>query len=126
MTNGFRRIADATGSVVGSPWAFTATCAITALWLLVGPVFGFSDTWQLTMNTTASQLTFLIAFLLQNTQNRDTRALQLKLDELIRTTAGARKQLIQLEELDDDQLEELKHEFERVRERRSRSTGHDS
>ena len=65
------------------------------------------------MNTAASQVTFLIAFLLQNTQNRDTRALQLKLDELIRTTAGARPQLIQLEELDDDQLEALKHEFER-------------
>ena len=75
------------------------------------------------MNTAASQVTFLIAFLLQNTQNRDTRALQLKLDELIRTTAGARPQLIQLEELDDDQLEVLKQEFERVRERRSRSTG---
>ena len=121
MTNGFRRIADVTGSVVGSPWAFTATVALTALWLLLGPVFQFSDTWQLTMNTAASQVTFLIAFLLQNAQNRDTRALQLKLDELIRTTAGARPQLIQLEELDDDQLEALKQEFERVRERRSRT-----
>ena len=123
MTNGFRRIADVTGSVVGSPWAFMTTLALTALWLLLGPVFEFSDTWQLTMNTAASQVTFLIAFLLQNTQNRDTRALQLKLDELIRSTAGARPQLIQLEELDDDQLDALKHDFERVRERRSRSTG---
>ena len=84
MTNGFRRIADVTGNVVGSPWAFTANIALTVLWLLLGPVFQFSDTWQLTMNTAASQVTFLIAFLLQNTQNRDTRALQLKLDELIR------------------------------------------
>ena len=75
MTNGFRRIADVTGSVVGSPWAFTANVGLTALWLLLGPVFQFSDTWQLTMNTAASQVTFLIAFLLQNTQNRDTRAL---------------------------------------------------
>jgi low affinity Fe/Cu permease len=122
-TNGFRRIADATGSVVGSPWTFTATLGLTALWLLLGPAFQFSDTWQLTMNTAASQVTFLIAFLLQNTQNRDTRALQLKLDELIRSTTGARPQLIQLEGLDDDQLEALKHEFERVRERRSRTTG---
>ena len=73
------------------------------------------------MNTAASQVTFLIAFLLQNTQNRDTRALQLKLDELIRSTAGARSQLIQLEELDDDQLDALKHEFQRLDERRSRT-----
>jgi low affinity Fe/Cu permease len=120
MTNGFRRIADATGAVVGSPWAFTANIALTVLWLLLGPVFQYSDTWQLTMNTAASQVTFLIAFLLQNTQNRDTRTLQLKLDELIRSTAGARPQLIHLEGLDDDQLDALKREFERLHERRSR------
>jgi len=75
------------------------------------------------MNTAASQVTFLIAFLPQNTQNRDTRTLQLKLDELIRSTAGARSQLIQLEELDDDQLDALKHEFERLHARRSRTSG---
>ena len=120
--NGFRRFADAVGAAVGSPWAFTGTVALTVLWLLLGPVFQFSDTWQLTMNTAASQVTFLIAFLLQNAQNRDTRALQLKLDELLRSTAGARPQLIQLEELDDAQLEALKHEFERVRERRGRKS----
>jgi low affinity Fe/Cu permease len=106
MTNGFRRIADVTGSVVGSPWAFTANVALTALWLLLGPVFQFSDTWQLTMNTAASQVT-----------------LQLKLDELIRSTAGARPQLIQLEGLDDDQLETLKHEFERLSKLRARPPG---
>jgi low affinity Fe/Cu permease len=123
MTNGFRRFADVTASAVGSPWTFTANIVLTALWLALGPVFGFSDTWQLTMNTAASQVTFLVAFLLQNTQNRDTRALQLKLDELIRSTAGARPQLMHLEGLDDEQLEALKREFERLRERRSRSTG---
>jgi low affinity Fe/Cu permease len=122
MTNGFRRIADVTASAVGSPWTFSATLMLTALWLVLGPVFRFSDTWQLTMNTAASQVTFLIAFLLQNTQNRDTRALQLKLDELIRSTAGARPQLMNLEELDDDQLEALKREFERLSERRNRTT----
>jgi low affinity Fe/Cu permease len=122
MTNGFRRIADVTASVVGSPWTFTANLALTGLWLALGPVFRFSDTWQLTMNTAASQVTFLIAFLLQNTQNRDTRALQLKLDELIRSTAGARPQLMHLEELGDDQLEALQQEFERLRERRNRNT----
>jgi low affinity Fe/Cu permease len=120
MTNGFRRIADGTSSVVGSAWTFTATLALTAVWLMLGPVFGFSDTWQLTMNTAASQVTFLIAFLLQNTQNRDTRALQLKLDELIRSTAGARPQLMNLEALDEDQLEALKKEFERLSERKAR------
>lgn len=121
MTNGFRRIADGTASVIGSPWTFTATLVLTTLWLLLGPVFRFSDTWQLTMNTAASQVTFLIAFLLQNTQNRDTRALQLKLDELIRSTAGARPQLMNLEELDEDQLEVLRKEFERLSERRPRT-----
>jgi len=122
MTNGFRRIADRTAAVVGSPWTFTATLALTALWVMLGPVFRFSDTWQLTMNTAASQVTFLIAFLLQNTQNRDTRALQLKLDELIRSTAGARRQLMNLEELDEDQLEALKQEFERLSERKGRKS----
>jgi low affinity Fe/Cu permease len=93
--------------------------ALTALWLVLGPVFQFSDTWQLTMNTTASQVTFLIALLLQNTQNRDARALQLRLDELIRSTAGARPQLINLEELDEHELDKLSDEFERVRRFRS-------
>jgi low affinity Fe/Cu permease len=123
MTNGFRKIADVTAFVVGSPWTFTATLALTALWLALGPAFQFSDTWQLTMNTAASQVTFLVAFLLQNTQNRDTRALQLKLDELIRSTAGARPQLLNLEELADDQLEAQKREFERRGERRHRPPG---
>ena len=122
MTNGFKRIADGTASVVGSPWTFTGTLVLTALWLLLGPVFQFSDTWQLTMNTAASQVTFLIAFLLQNTQNRDTRALQLKLDELIRSTAGARPQMMNLEELDEHQLEALKKEFERLGERKARTS----
>jgi low affinity Fe/Cu permease len=121
MTNGFRRIADRTSSAIGSPSAFTATLALTTVWLVLGPVFHFSDTWQLTMNTAASQVTFLIAFLLQNTQNRDTRALQLKLDELIKNTAGARPQMMNLEELDEEQLEALKKEFERMGERRSRN-----
>ena len=116
----FRRIADATASAVGSPSVFIATVALTALWLTLGPVFRFSDTWQLSMNTIASQVTFLIALLLQNTQNRDTRALQLKLDELIRSTAGARNQLISLEGLDDDQLDALEREFHRIREQRGR------
>jgi low affinity Fe/Cu permease len=121
--NQFRRVADATAAIVGSPWAFTATVAVTAAWLLLGPVFRFSNGWQLTMNTVASQVTFLIAFLLQNTQNRDSRVLQLKLDELIRTTSGARPQLINLEELDDHELDKLKEEFDRIRRLRTQSHG---
>ena len=121
MTKGFRRVADRTAAIAGSPWVFVATLIATAVWLVLGPLYRFSDTWQLTMNTAASQLTFLIAFLLQNTQNRDTRALQLKLDELLRSTSGARPQLINLEELDEDQLKALTREFERLRERRSRT-----
>ena len=119
----FRRIADATVSAVGSPGAFTATVAMTAVWLTLGPVFQFSDTWQLTMNTVASQITFLVALLLQNTQNRDTRAVQLKLDELLRADVAARKQLINLEAFDDKQLDELEDEFKRIREQRGRIVG---
>jgi low affinity Fe/Cu permease len=121
MTKDFRRVADATAAIAGSPWVFFATVIATAVWLVLGPVYRFSDTWQLTMNTAASQLTFLIAFLLQNTQNRDTRALQLKLDELLRSTSGARPQLINLEVLDEEQLQALTREFERLRERRSQT-----
>jgi len=121
MINGFRRVADGAASIAGSPWVFAATLIATAIWLVLGPVFHFSDTWQLTMNTAASQLTFLVAFLLQNSQNRDTRALQLKLDELLRSTSGARPQLINLEELDEEQLKALTREFERLRQRRSRT-----
>jgi len=119
MINDFRRVADGTASIAGSPWVFVATVIATVIWLVLGPVFHFSDTWQLTMNTAASQLTFLVAFLLQNTQNRDSRALQLKLDELLRSTSGARPQLINLEELDEEQLQALTREFERLRKRRS-------
>ena len=119
MKNAFRLFADRTAEAAGSPWVFVAMVALTFVWLAAGPTFHYSDTWQLTMNTAASQVTFLIAFLLQNTQNRDTRALQLKLDELIRATGGARLNLMNLEHLSDDELERLKEEFERL----SRSRG---
>ena len=119
MHDTFRNIADRTAAIIGSPWTFVASVALTALWLVLGPVFGFSDTWQLTMNTLASQATFLVAFLLQNTQNRDTRALQLKLDELIRSTSGARDQLVRLEDMSDDDLDRLQDEFEALKRQRS-------
>lgn len=114
MKDRFRQIADVTASIIGSSRAFVASLTLTVLWLALGPVFDFSNTWQLTMNTFASQLTFLVAFLLQNTQNRDTTALQLKLDELIRATKGARREMLNLEELSEEELTRLKEEFERL------------
>ena len=122
MKEQFRHVADATASALGSPGVFTAAVVATAVWLALGPFFTFSDTWQLSMNTVSSQITFLVALLLQNTQNRDTRALQLKLDELIRSSAGARNQLINLESLDDDHLDALEKEFARIREQRGQGT----
>lgn len=119
MQDRFRTIADRTADIIGSPWTFVGSVGLTTLWLILGPVFGFSDTWQLTMNTLASQATFLVAFLLQNTQNRDSRALQLKLDELIRSTSGARDHLLRLEEMSEDELDRLQEEFEALRQRRS-------
>ena len=119
MKSIFRVFADKTAEVTGSPWAFFVVVVITALWLAVGPAMHFSNTWQLTMNTLASQVTFLIAFLLQNTQNRDTQALQLKLDELLRATAGARTSLVNLERLSDEELSRLKEEFERISQSRA-------
>ena len=119
MQDTFRNIADRTATIIGSPWTFVASVVLTALWLILGPVFRFSDTWQLTMNTVASQVTFLVAFLLQNTQNRDTRALQLKLDELIRSTTGARDRLVRLENMSEDELDRLEQEFEALKRQRS-------
>jgi low affinity Fe/Cu permease len=119
MKSIFRSFADKTAELTGSPWAFFAVVLITAIWLAAGPSMHFSNTWQLTMNTLASQVTFLIAFLLQSTQNRDTRALQLKLDELLRATEGARSSLMNLERLSDDDLARLQKEFDRISQSRA-------
>ncbi len=119
MKSIFRIFADKTAEVTGSSWAFFLMVVLTAVWVAAGPAFHFYDTWQLTMNTFASQVTFLVAFLLQNTQNRDTQALQLKLDELIRATRGARNTLLDLERMSDEDLARLKDEFERLSRSRS-------
>jgi len=111
----FRFFAQRVSDAAGSPWAFVAAVAGVAIWLAVGPFFHFSDTWQLTMSTVASIIPSLMVFLIQNTQNRDSKAMQLKLDELIRATAQARDQLIHLESLSDADLDALEAEFERVR-----------
>jgi low affinity Fe/Cu permease len=111
----FHSAAHKVSSIVGSAWAFTASLAIVAGWLVTGPFFHFSDTWQLVINTATTIITFLMVFIIQNTQNRDTRAIQLKLDELLRAVHGARNRLVALETFTDEQLDDLQKEFEKVR-----------
>ena len=100
--------------VSGQPVAFTLALGLTCVWILTGPVFHFSDTWQLVMNTISSIVTFLMVFAIQNTQNRQTDALQIKLDELIRATQGAHNALLKLEELDDSQLETFRETYSKL------------
>ncbi len=115
MNELFHKIAVKVSHIVGSPLAFFAAVLIIIFWVLSGPVFGFSDTWQLVINTATTIVTFLIVFLIQNTQNRDSKALHLKLDELIRAIKGARNQLIDLEDMSDQELKDLERQFEKIR-----------
>ena len=117
MNDWFRKFASRTAEIVGSPWAFLIALLLTVGWALSGPLFGFSDTWQLVINTASTISTGLIVFLIQNTQNRDAKAIHLKLDELIRSAKGARNTLVDLEDLSDDDLKKLQQEFARLRER---------
>jgi low affinity Fe/Cu permease len=115
QSNGvFRKFARMTSSGVGSPWAFVLAVLVILVWAITGPLFHFSDTWQLVINTGTTIITFLMVFLIQNTQNRDAVAIHLKLDELIRALKGARNKLVDLEELSDEELEELRQEFHRL------------
>jgi low affinity Fe/Cu permease len=116
MNELFRKFAHKTSVVVGSPWAFITAVMIIVVWGVTGPIFGFSDTWQLIINTGTTIVTFLMVFLIQNTQNRDAVAIHLKLDELIRGLKGARNELVDLEELSDAELEQLQREFRRLHE----------
>jgi low affinity Fe/Cu permease len=113
----FRKFAHKTSEIVGSPWAFIAAVAIIIGWAVSGPIFGFSDTWQLVINTGTTIVTFLMVFLIQNTQNRDAKAIHLKLDELIRGVEGARNSMVDLEDLSDEALQELQAQFERLRQK---------
>ncbi len=121
----FRRIASRASHAVGSPWAFVIALSIVILWGATGPLFKYSDTWQLVINTSTTIVTFLMVFLIQNTQNRDSHAFHLKLDELIRVNKQARNSFLGLEDLDEHELAELQREFdklakEKLAERRSR------
>jgi low affinity Fe/Cu permease len=97
---------------VGRPAAFAVAVAMIALWIVVGPAFGFSDTWQLVINTTTTIVTFLMVFLIQNTQNRDAEAIHLKLDEIIKTMEGAQNALLDLEELEEADLDRIREHYE--------------
>ena len=117
MTSAFRRVAQRTAKAMGSPWAFLLAVAVIVIWAVSGPLFGYSDTWQLAINTGTTIVTFLMVFLIQNTQNRDARIVQLKLDELIRAVSSARNELVDMESLSDEELERLQHQFERLHKR---------
>jgi low affinity Fe/Cu permease len=117
----FRAFSRNTASAVGSPWAFTVAISVVIVWAATGVMFHFSDTWQLIINTGTTIVTFLMVFLIQNTQNRDGKAIQLKLDELIRALKGARNKLVDLEDLSDEELKKLEKEFQRLH-RRSQET----
>ncbi len=110
----FRICASAISTAVGTPGAFVVALVLIVIWGLTGPIFHFSDTWQLVINTATTIITFLMVFLIQNTQNRDTRAIHLKLDELLRGVEGARTGLVNLESLTDEQLDQLQKEFEKL------------
>jgi low affinity Fe/Cu permease len=112
-------VARHVSNVIGHPAAFVVAVLGVMAWGASGSIFGYSDTWQLVINTTTTIVTFLVVFLIQNTQNHDSRAIQLKLDELIRAVKAARTGLVDLEELPDEDLAKLEAEFKRLRERES-------
>ncbi len=107
----FTHFAKATARTAGHPVTFVVAVAIIVLWALTGPAFDFNDTWQLVINTGTTIVTFLMVFLIQNTQNRDTVAMQVKLDELIRAVKGARDELIDIEDMTEEELEQLRAKF---------------
>jgi low affinity Fe/Cu permease len=116
-TSRFTRFAKLTARVSGRPATFMLAFAVIVVWGVTGPLFGFSDTWQLVINTGTTIVTFLMVFLIQNTQNRDTEALQVKLDELIRATKDADDCLLDLEELDDKELDKIRASYEGLAEK---------
>ena len=126
VRDAFRIFARRSSEVLGTAWAFIGAIVIIAVWAMTGPMFHFSDTWQLIINTGTTIVTFLMVFLIQNTQNRDAKAVHLKLDELIRALQGARNHLVDLEKLSDEELKGLEEQFTRLREQAQENTGSDS
>jgi low affinity Fe/Cu permease len=114
----FRHFAAWSSEIVSSPPAFLVACALVVGWAAAGPLFGYSDTWELVINTGTTIVTFLIVFLIQSAQNREAKATQLKLDELIRAVAAARTGLVGLEHLSDEELAKLEEQFEALRSKR--------
>ena len=112
----FTKFSGTTATTMGSPWAFLVAFGIIVVWATTGPLFGFSDTWQLVINTGTTIVTFLMVFLIQNTQNRDAKAIHLKLDELIRAVRAARNQMINVEEDTDEALDEMQQTYRDVKE----------
>ena len=113
----FTRFAKATARQSGRPAAFLIAAATVIVWAATGPLFGYSDTWQLVINTSTTVVTFLMVFLIQNTQNRDSEAIQIKLDELIRATEGCHIALMDLEELEDEELDRMRDAYEKLAQR---------
>jgi low affinity Fe/Cu permease len=116
QTSGFTRLAKAAARFTGRPLCFILATLVVVAWVVTGPVFHYSNTWQLVINTGTTIITFLMVFLIQNTQNRDTEAMQIKLDELIRATQGANNRLLDLEELEDRELEAFRDSYESLAE----------
>ncbi|HUS08033.1 MAG TPA: low affinity iron permease family protein [Bryobacteraceae bacterium] len=116
MKEQFRKFSNWMADKVGTPWAFALAVVIILVWACTGPMFHYSDTWQLIINTGTTIITFLMVFMIQSTQNRDAKAMHLKLDELIRAVSQARNKLVDLEAAPDEEIDELKQEFQKLRE----------
>ena len=117
VKDAFRIFARKSSVALGTAWAFVTAIMIIIVWALTGPTFHYSDTWQLIINTGTTIVTFLMVFLIQNTQNRDSKAIHLKLDEIIRALNKARNELVDLEEFSDEDLERLEQQFKRIRQK---------
>src|SRR5438128_946149 len=123
VRDAFRVFARKSSILLGSSWAFVGAVLVIFVWILTGPAFHFSDTWQLIINTATTVITFLMVFLIQNTQTRDAKAVHLKLDELIRALKSARNELVDLEDLSDEELQKLEAQFRRMRQRAENDDG---